>query len=167
MKEIATQIIRFVGLVLLQIFIFGQIEFLSIHPMIYPVFIMLLPFSIRPIFLLLIAFCIGILIDIFSNTGGLHASSLLIFALCRPFIFNLFRPRDGYDQFYEGSIYEMGHQWFFYCFGSLLMLHHAWFFFMETFKWSDILYTLQKIGLTLPVSYLSVILLQFLFIHRK
>jgi len=167
MNEIVVHILRFAGLLLLQIFIFGQIEIGAIHPMIYPVFILLLPFYIRPIFLLLLAFAMGILIDIFSNTGGLHASSLLIFALFRPFIFSLFSPRDGYEQFREASIYEMGHQWFFYCFGILLLLHHVWFFFMEAFKWNDILYTLQKIGLTFPFSYISVILLQFLFIQRK
>jgi len=167
MNESLLYFIRFVCIVLLQTFVFGQIEFLGVHPMIYPLFIMLLPFSMHPLNLLLSAFVMGLTVDVFTNTSGLHASSLLLFALLRPLIFKLFQPREGYEQFREGSVYEMGHQWFFYSFGILLLLHHCWFFFMETFKWIDTVYTLKKIGLTLPISYFSVTLLQFLLIRRR
>lgn len=168
MRVILIHSIRFVLLVLLQTLVFNQLEVgLGIHPMIYPLFIMLLPFSTSPVVLLLVSFAMGMLIDVFSNTGGLHASSLLVFALFRPVIFKVFSPRDGYDPTKEGSVYEMGHLWFFYCFGILLLIHHLWFFFMEVFKFSEILYVLRKLVLSVPVSYLLVILLQFLFLKRK
>jgi len=166
MNDIVIQSIRLIGIILLQILIFGQIEVFGIHPMVYPLFIFLLPFSIRIVSLLFIAFFSGLLIDIFSNTGGLHTSSLLIFALIRPLIFHIFRPRDGYEQFKEGSIYQLGNMWFFYCFGILIIFHHTWFFFLEVFKWDELLYAMKKIVLTLPVTYFSVILLQYLFIRR-
>ncbi|MCO5258734.1 MAG: rod shape-determining protein MreD [Crocinitomicaceae bacterium] len=168
MKLIAINSARFILFVTLQVLIFNQLEIgLGIHPMVYPLFIMLLPFSISTISLLVIAFFMGLFIDIFSNTGGLHASSLLLFAFFRPIIFKAFSPRDGYDMNKEPSIYEMGRQWFIYCFGILLIIHHTWFFFMEVFKFSEFLYVLKKLILTLPISYLLVILLQFLFIKGK
>lgn len=168
MRLILIYSIRFVLMVLLQTLVFNQLEIgLGIHPMIYPMFIMLLPFNTNPVLLLLIAFVMGISIDVFSNTGGLHASSLLVFALFRPIIFKAFSPRDGYDSSKEGSVYEMGHLWFFYCFGILLLIHHLWFFFMEVFKFSELFYVFRKLLFTLPVSYLLVILLQFLFLKRK
>lgn len=168
MRIVLIYSIRFILVVLLQTLVFNQLEIgLGIHPMIYPLFIMLLPFNTSPVLLLLIAFVMGISIDILSNTGGLHTSSLLSFALFRPVIFKTFSPRDGYDPSKEGSIYEMGHLWFFYCFGILLLIHHLWFFFMEAFKFNEILYILRKLIFTVPVSYLLVILLQFLFLKRK
>lgn len=168
MKVFLIHSVRFVLMVLLQTLVFNQLEIgLGIHPMIYPMFIMLLPFNTSPVLLLLIAFTMGISIDLFSNTGGLHASSLLVFALFRPVIFKAFSPRDGYDSSKESSVYEMGHLWFFYCFGILLLIHHVWFFFMEVFKFSELFYVIKKLIFTLPVSYFLVILLQFLFLKRK
>jgi hypothetical protein len=168
MRVIIINSIRFVLFVLLQSLVFNQLEIgLGIHPMIYPLFIMLLPFSTSPLVLLFLAFAMGMSIDMLSNTGGLHASALLAFALFRPLIFKAFGPREGYDPGKEGSIYEMGQSWFFYCFGILLLIHHTWFFFMEVFKFSEMLYVLRKLILTLPVSYLLVILIQFLFLKRR
>lgn len=168
MQVIIKNSIRFVLLVLLQTLIFNQLEIgLGIHPMVYPLFIMLLPFNTAPVLLLLIAFLMGFLIDIFSNTGGLHASSLLLFALFRPIIFKAFSPRDGYESNKEPTIYEMGRQWYLYCFGTLLLIHHLWFFFMEVYKFSEILFVLRKLIFTVPISYLLAILIQFLFIKRK
>ena len=168
MRVIVKNIIRFVLLVLTQTLVFNQLEVgLGIHTMIYPLFIMLLPFQTNSVVLLLLAFAMGISIDALSNTGGLHASSLLVFALFRPIIFKVFGPREGYDPGKEGSIYEMGQRWFFYCFGILLIIHHAWFFFMEVFKFSELLYVLKKLILSVPISYLLVILIQFLFLKKK
>lgn len=160
--------LRFILFVLIQSVVFNQLEIgLGIHPMIYPLFIMLLPFNTNSVLLLFLAFAMGMSIDVLSNTGGLHASSLLVFALFRPIIFKAFGPREGYDPGAEGSIYEMGHAWFLYCFGILILIHHTWFFFMEVFKFSEFLYVLRKLVLSLPVTYLLVILFQFLFLGRR
>lgn len=168
MKIFLIHSLRFVLLILLQTLVFNQLEVgLGIHPMIYPIFIMLLPFNTNSVLLLVLAFFMGLSIDVFSNTGGLHASALLIFALFRPIIFKLFSPRDGYDPSKEGSIYVMGQLWFFYCFGTLLLMHHLWFFFMEVFKFSELVYVLRKLVLSAPISYLLVVLLQFLFLKKR
>jgi hypothetical protein len=154
--------------VLIQVFVFNQLEIgFDIHPMVYPLFIMLLPFSMTTVATLFIAFFMGFFIDLFSNTGGLHASALLIFAFFRPIVFKAFSPRDGYDLNKEPSIYEMGSRWFINCFGILLILHHGWFFFLEAFKFSELLYVLKKIILSAPISYVMALLLQFLFIRVK
>ena len=168
MKIAITHIIRFILFVLIQVLVFNQLEIgFDIHPMVYPLFIMLLPFNLPTISLLLIAFLMGFFIDVFSNTGGLHASSLLVFAFFRPLIFNTFSPRDGYDLSKEPSIYDMGSRWFINCFGILLIIHHSWFFFLEVFKFNELFYVIKKIVFSVPVSYLMVLLLQFLFIRTK
>lgn len=167
MRLVIVHGIRFFFLIVLQTLVFNQLERFGIHPMIYPMAIMLLPFSTNPVVLLLLSFVLGFSIDLFSNTGGLHASSLLVFALFRPIIFKAFSPRDWYYPGKEGSIFEMGYLWFFYSFGTLLLIHHAWFFFMEVFKFSEILYVLKKLSLSLVVSFVLVVLLQFLFLKRR
>lgn len=167
MNVILMNSLRLVLMVLLQALIFNQLEIgLGILPMVAPLFLMLLPFNTRPVVLLLLAFLMGVLIDTFSNTAGLHTSALLTFALFRPIVFKSFSPRDGYDNSKIPSINEMGNRWFLYTFGILLAIHHLWFFIVEMFNFSEILLILQKFILSLPISMLFVVLLQFLF-HKN
>ena len=81
MNVIVVNTARFVLFVFLQIFIFNQLEFgFGIHLLMCPLYIMLLPFEMNIIILLMIAFGMGVFVDVFSNTYGLHASSLLLMA---------------------------------------------------------------------------------------
>lgn len=168
MRLVIIHTLRFIFFVAAQTLIFNQFEIgLGIHPMIYPLFIMLLPFDIGVVTMLLLAFAMGISIDAMSNTYGLHTSALLVVAYLRPIIFKTFSPRDGYEGLREGTIFEMGQRWFLYTFGSLLLIHHAWFFMVEVFKFNELLYVLRKLVLSAPVSYIFCMLLQFIFLKRS
>lgn len=167
MNVIVKNSIRFVFLVLIQALVLNQIEIgLGIQLMVYPIFILLLPFETGTMVLLLLAFAMGLLIDSISNTYGLHTSSLLLVAYLRPIIFKMFAPREGYDVLKESNIYEMGTRWFIYVFGLLLLIHHFWFFLLEMFRIDAILFILQKTILSFPLSFLVTILLQMLFIRK-
>jgi hypothetical protein len=158
---------RFIFFVFIQVLILSQIELGGgTQIMIYPLFVLLLPVDINVFVLLTLSFALGISIDAISDTYGLHASSLLVVAYLRPVIFKLFAPRDGYEQIPETNIYNMGLSWFIRCFGLLLLIHHFWFFMLELFKLDDIMYLLQKTFLSLPMSLVICILLQYLFIRK-
>ena len=168
MNDILKHSIRFVSIILVQVLILNQIELgFGIQLMIYPLFILLLPVDIGVISLLFISFAMGILIDAFSNTYGLHTSAAVLFAFLRPAVFKLFDTRDGYDVLLETNIFNMGRTWFFKTFGSLLFIHHLWFFLLEVFKLNDFGYTLQKTILSAPLSFAICILLQYLFVKNQ
>ena len=121
MGRFYTFLFRFLLFVFLQVFIFNQLEINPyIHIMVSPLYIMLLPFEMSVIRLLLVSFLLGIFIDAFSNTFGLHASSLVFLAYIRPVVFRWFAPRDGYDNIKTPSIFDMGNRWFLIVFGCLL-----------------------------------------------
>jgi hypothetical protein len=167
MKLIITQLIRFIIFILAQSLVFNQLEIrFGIQIMIYPLFIILLPFETSIFILLLLAFVMGLSIDAISDTYGLHTSSLLLVAYMRPIIFNIFSPREGYDALKEASIFEMGQRWFISVFGLLLVIHHFWFFMLEMFNMSEIGLILQKTILSVPLSFLLCILLQVIFVTK-
>jgi len=167
MDVIVKHIIRFLLLAILQIFIFNGLEFgYGIHMMLYPLFIMLLPFETGSISLLLLAFLMGFLIDIFSNSYGLHASSLVMMAFFRPIVFKLFSPRDGYDPIKEPSIFDMGGRWFFLVFGNLLLIHHFWFFIIEVFRIDEFPLILQCTLFSLVISCLLSVIIQILILKK-
>jgi len=71
-------------LVLLQFFLIQEINFGAwLKPMPYILFILLLPFSYNRYLKLLSAFFIGLLLDILSNSGGLHAAACATLAFGR------------------------------------------------------------------------------------
>lgn len=167
MNSIVKHSIRFFALVIIQTMILNQVEIgLGVQIMVYPLYIILLPFELSTISLMLLAFLMGIIIDAISNTYGLHASSLVLLAFLRPQLLSIFAPRDGYDPLKEGNVYEMGRRWFFSVFVMMLVIHHLWFFLMEVFRIDQMLYVLQKTILSVPLSYLLSLLLQALFIAK-
>jgi hypothetical protein len=115
---------------------------------------------------MVIAFLMGILIDAFSNTYGLHASSAVVIAYFRPLIFKTFAPRDGYDLLKEGNSYDMGFRWFLYTFGLLLLIHHFWFFLLEIFRFDEILFVLQKTLFSLPLSFVLCLIIQAMIVSK-
>jgi len=167
MKGVVPNISRFIVLLFVQVLLLNQIEIgFGIQLMVYPLFIFLLPMKMNRIALLFLAFIFGLFIDAFSNTYGLHTSAILLFAFLKPMIFNLFYNQDDFDPNIEMNVLNMGTIWYIKVFGTLLFIHHFWFFFIEMFQLNKIGFVFQKTLLSLPLSFLISILLQYLFVKK-
>ena len=161
MSQLKIYFLRLVLFLFLQSFIFNQLEIsASIHVMIAPLYLFLLPFERSKLSLLIMALVLGIAIDATSNTFGLHTSSLLLFAFLRPIIFRVFSPREGYDSLKSPSIFDMGNRWFISTFSILLFSHHLWFFILEAFSFNETLLILQKTILSGVISFVVCVILQ-------
>lgn len=80
--------IRFVVFLALQILIFNNINLFGyLNPYPYILFILLYPVNSNKSVLLLGSFAMGILLDMFCNSGGIHTMSSLILAYVRPTLF--------------------------------------------------------------------------------
>ena len=167
MSHLQIYFLRLLLFLFLQSFIFNQLEISpSIHVIVAPLYLFLLPFDRSIISLLLIALILGVSIDATSNTFGLHTSSLLLFAYLRPVIFRVFSPRDGYDSLKTPSIFDMGNRWFISTFSILLLSHHLWFFTLEAFSLNETMLILQKTILSGVISFVVCVILQTIFIKR-
>jgi hypothetical protein len=168
MNSLTKNILRFVLFTILQALIFNRLEIgYGIHLMVHPLFIMLLPFEINVFVLMLVAFSMGAIIDVFSNTYGLYASSLLLMAYFRPIVFKFYSPREGYDPLKEPSVIDMGSRWFIFVFGYLLLIHHFWYFLIEIFRFDEFFFILQKTFFSLIASYLIILLLQTFLLKKS
>lgn len=79
---------RFVLLLAAQVLIFNRIDLFGfINPFPYVLFIILYPVNGNKSGLLLASFFLGILMDTFWNSGGVHAAACVILAYYRPAIF--------------------------------------------------------------------------------
>ena len=90
----------FVGLVLLQGLIIGQIQAARIAvPLVYIFFLLKLPSDVNRNRLLFYAFGLGLAVDIFGNTPGLNASATLCLGLARPLLLRWQTARDAAECF--------------------------------------------------------------------
>ncbi len=168
MNQIVSISLRFLLLFFLQVLVLNNHEIgWGTYIMVYPFFILLLPFEMGVIPLMLISFFMGISIDSLSNTFGMHASAAVLVAYLRPFIFKAFAPRDGYDSVESAGIRVLGFQWLLGAYGTLLVIHHLWFFILESLQLNEILLILRKVGLSVPLSFAFSLLVQFIFMRRR
>lgn len=138
-----TNILRFIILVLAQILICNNINFLGyINPYIYVLFILLYPINNNRMLFLFWSFLIGLSIDMFSDSGGINAAACVTIAFVRPAIL----------KFCFGAVYE--HQTVKFSdidfvqrltyFTLMVGIHHIVLFTLEIFNFSYILLILKK-----------------------
>lgn len=165
---VAKNIVRFLFLVFLQAIILNHIHLFGfkIYPLLYLLFIIHMPFQTPRWLLLLLSFAIGMSVDIFSNTFGLHAGASVLAAFIRPGLLNAIAPRDGYETGSLPRLKDYGSSWFSKYALLLIIPHHAYFFFMERFSLTNFpVTTLNMLGSAL-FTFILVLLSQYLF-QRK
>jgi hypothetical protein len=167
-NNVVKNIVRFFLLALLQVVVFNNMQvgtFVNIF--IYVGFILFLPFETPKVMTLFLALAMGLLMDIFSNTGGIHAASLVFMAFCRPGVLRVIAPRDGYDASGEPTIANMGLGWFVTFALLMVFLHSFACFFLEAFRMSEFFFTVGKIILSTFVTVLLLITAQLITSRQR
>ncbi len=155
--------IRFVVLVILQVLVLNHIQFSGfVNPYPYILFILLLPFQIHPSLLLLLSAAMGLCIDIFSFTPGMHTSAAVLLGFARPFVLQFLAPHDGYEGLRFPGIRPFGFRWFLKYALLATLLHHTFLFFVEAFEFANFFHTLFRILLSSFFTVLLVILAEYL-----
>ena len=60
--------------------------------------LLILPSTIRTIPLMLIAFCLGFILDVFFETIGMHTAAATLFAFLKPIWLKAASPTGGFDE---------------------------------------------------------------------
>jgi hypothetical protein len=136
-----------------------------LNPYIYILFILSLPNETPDWAILVIAFILGLTVDLFSHTVGMHTSATVFMAFLRPTVLRTLEPRGGYEPDTRPSIKNYGFNWYFKYAGILILAHHLFLFYIEVFKLSDFFQTFSRAIFSALFS-LFIILLIKLFVKR-
>ncbi|MGN0310526.1 MAG: rod shape-determining protein MreD [Bacteroides sp.] len=132
-------------LVLLQVFFFNHIHLFGYAtPFIYLYIVVKLSSDISRHALMLWAFLLGLLIDVFSDTPGMNAAAAVFLAFLRPTLLRLFVPRDTNETF-TPSIHTMGLSSFVKYLSMCVIFHHLLLFTIAFFSLSSPLELLMRI----------------------
>jgi hypothetical protein len=160
-------IIRFIVLIAVQLLIFDSIQFSGyVNPYIYILFILLLPFETPKWLLLITAFLLGFIMDIFSDTPGMHTAATVFMAFLRPYVLNLISPRDGYESGTFPRVFYYGVNWFTRYAFILILAHHFLLFYIEIFRFGNFFSTFLRVLLSTVFSLIFIVLSQF-FVYRR
>ncbi len=135
--------VRFIVLILLQVLLLSHIKFLGyINPYLYILFVLLYPIKNNRMLFIFLSFLLGLSVDLFLDSGGMHAAATLTIAFIRPVAL----------KFSFGSVYE--HQTIKFGaidFGQrltyitiLTVIHHFILFSLDIFNFSKILLILKN-----------------------
>jgi rod shape-determining protein MreD len=135
-------------------------------PYLYIMFILLLPFETPNILLFVLAFVMGLTIDAFYDTPGLHAAACVLLALVRVLFISITVQKEGFDNEPEPTLSIMGFRWFFTYILVLTLFHHFFLFNLEVFSFSGMQYTLMRVILS-SIFTIFLILVSGLLFYRK
>jgi hypothetical protein len=130
-------------------------------------FILLLPFEVPNILLFALAFILGITIDAFYDTPGLHAAACVVLAFVRILFISITVQKDGFDNEPEPTLSIMGFRWFLTYAVVLTLVHHFFLINLEAFSLSQIEFTISRILLSSLFTVFLMLISGLLFFKRK
>ena len=167
MYIIVRNIVRFLVVILFQVLVMDNVMINGyMIPYIYLLLILLMPFETPRWTQLVMGFLLGMGIDLFLNTPGMHTAATVLVAFIRPYLLNLLAPRDGYDTDSFPRIHYYGFLWFLKYTLIIVVIHHFLLFYLEVFQLKDFLSTLLRVILSSILSTSTIILSQY-FVFRK
>ena len=167
MYIIARNILRFIVVVAFQVLVMDNVMLNGyMVPYVYLLFILLMPFETPRWIVLLSGFALGLTIDLWEHTPGMHTAATVLIAFIRPYFLSLMSPRDGYEPETFPRIYYYGFAWFLKYTFLMVFIHHLVLFYLEVFQLQNFLSTLSRVILSTILSASTIVLSQF-FVFRK
>jgi len=159
-------IARFILLLLAQVLIFNRMDLFGfVNPFPYILFIILYPVNGNKTGLLLASFYLGLIMGMFEDSGGVHATACLILAYFRPAIFKF-----SFGLSYEYQTVKLNDSLTPERFSFILIaviIHHFTLFILEIFKLSSILDILVRTVLSTLFTIITSIIIIYLIKPSK
>lgn len=165
-STLLVNIFRFILLLALQILVFNNMNFggyVSAFP--YILFIILYPVNGNKSNLLIASFFLGLIMDLFSDSGGVHATACVLLAYLRPYFFKF-----SFGLSYEYQTVKLNDVLTPERFTFILLAvstHHIVLFLLESFQISFLLDVLVRTLLSTLFTILTCIILIYLIKPNK
>lgn len=131
------------ALVLFQVLLLSKFHILGmINPFVYLYLILILPVNIGRVPMLFIGFILGLIIDMFSNTWGIHALVTTLITYLRPSLILMIIGSEEQERV-TLSLRSMRMSFWKLAF-AMFFIHHTLLFFVEAFSFQTFWFVLAK-----------------------
>lgn len=151
MNILMQNIVKLIVVLLLQVLVFSNMDYLGyIAPYIYLIFLLDMPISFNRNWAMVTAFLLGLVIDAFDNTLGIHAFASVFIVFFRLYWLELLTPhgslRDkNQNQNLSPSPKSLGLAVYMRYAVGMVFVHHLLLFYLEAFTLSGFGYTLLRV----------------------
>ncbi|WP_075341090.1 rod shape-determining protein MreD [Tenacibaculum agarivorans] len=166
-KRTFNLLLSFIGLTLLQVLILNNILIFGyVNPYLYIIFIFIFPYKVNRFPILFSAFFLGLFVDLFSDSGGIHTFATTTIAYIRPYFFKTFFQKTEVDyEFFTMSQESFGKVFNFIA--SLTLIHHFIVFLLINFSFNNFLNVIVNTLLSCIFSLILYFVGNFIFRRKQ
>jgi len=166
-NNIIRAVFYFVILVLIQVLILNNIHFLRIAtPFLYLYFIIKLPIGTSQAKVVIFSFLIGFVIDLFSNTPGMHAAACTLAGVIRQPLISFYMGKDLVEGLFP-SYATFGYGGFIRYMLTFVVIHHVALFLIESLSFFDPLFLLVRIVVSVLMTSLLICIVESFNIEKQ
>ena len=166
-KLIINNILRFILLIAFQVLILNNVYLgVDVQPVVYLLFILMLPTYCDKLLLLSLAFLSGLCVDIFSNTLGFHTFAATLIGFLRISFANRMITQND-KEVETPSIRSVGIKQFSFYTLILTAIYCFVYLMLEAFDFGEIFSVLLLTIINTAITYVLILILQYLFIRKK
>lgn len=167
-KHAVLLIFSFILLMLAQVFIFRNFVVFQVgFSFIYLLFLLSLPSEIGFSGGMILGLISGLIVDLFFQTLGIHASAAVFIMFIRPFWMGIILPRSGYDVSDLMTVNNYGAGWFIGYAAPLMFSYCCIVFFVEAGTAQFFWHTISKALVSTLITLVFVIFTQYLFYPKS
>ena len=163
MQTKGSYIISFLLLVVVQVLLLNNLHLFGVQAYLYVMFIITFPISVSSRILMPISFLLGLCVDVFSGTYGVHAAATTFAAFVRPLLLRLIVPVNDATQIESLSLSKQKLNFVGFAV-VMVLLHHFALLMLEAFSFKHIGVVVVK---TLLSSVYTLLLMFCLFLLQK
>lgn len=132
------QIGRYIVVMLLQVLLFDQLQLLGVcHPYIYVLCLLMMPITLPHSADMIIGAAVGIVMDIFCNSLGVHMAACILLMFLRPYILGtIVSDKDRLNE--QINLRTIGMEALIKYVVILVVIHHLTVFMLAAWSWSHI-----------------------------
>ncbi len=163
-NNLISHIVRFGLYLLLQILLIRFFVLFNVaFCFVYIAAILTLPKETSHVNVIILSFFLGLVVDAFYNTMGMHTAAATLIGYLRPYVAELtISQQRGFDEKKDFSVASIGLTTFLIYSGILVFIHHFLIFFLELGSFSLFFTTLLKIFSSALFTLLVIVLFQYL-----
>ena len=138
------QLIRYIIVMLLQVLLFDQLQLLGVcHPYIYILCLLMMPITLPHSADMLIGAGVGLVMDVFCNSLGIHTASCILIMFVRPYLLGaFFNDKERLNE--QISLRAIGMEALIKYVATLVVMHHLMVFLLAAWSWSHIGFVLLE-----------------------
>ncbi|MBP7210506.1 MAG: hypothetical protein KBA02_04865 [Paludibacteraceae bacterium] len=156
--------LTFLLLLLCQILLANNISLWGmITPMVYIMFILVLPFQMSKSLVVLLGFAMGISVDLFTGVLGQHAAASVLIAFLRMPVIRIISTQIKFEEHLRPILWDMQFSWYFQYALYLTLIHHIVFFFLDAMSFQNLFLVLGIALLNVMATLLLIFIFQIIF----